>query len=314
MTKKSNINYFQVAQGVWGMKLTYVNVYMIANRRGFPKGWVLVDAGPQRSAKKIINMAESLFGAGTKPLAIVLTHAHSDHTGSLEALLKHWDVPVYAHKLERPFLTGRSSYPPPDPTVGGGVMSLMSVLFRTRPLNLGRRIKNINVDKGIPELPEWKVIETPGHSPGQISLFFPLNTTLIAGDAFVTTKQESAIYSLANIKQVSGPPKYMTCDWTEAKKSVIKLANLHPRIAAAGHGPVMRGRELQQELNNLAENFDTLAVPSSGRYVNSPAIANENGVVYVPPFKANKTFLAVTVGIGLVAGLFISRQIQKAVL
>ena len=66
MTKKrKRVKYFQVAQGVWGMKNWFVNIYMIANRRGVANGWVLVDAGLKTSTKNIINMAESLFGAGT---------------------------------------------------------------------------------------------------------------------------------------------------------------------------------------------------------------------------------------------------------
>ncbi|WDF53967.1 MBL fold metallo-hydrolase [Mucilaginibacter sp. KACC 22063] len=311
MIKKNNVKYFQVAQGVWGMKLMFVNIYMIANRRGVAKGWVLIDSGPRGQSNKIIAMAEALFGAGTKPSAIILTHGHSDHTGSLEALLKHWDVPVYAHSLERPFLSGRASYPPPDPTVGGGVMSFLSLTFRRSPINLGRRLKDIDVNKGIPELPEWRIIETPGHSPGQVALFMPLNTTLIAGDAFSTTKAESAIYALGGIKQISGPPKYFTPDWQDAKQSVVKLAKLHPRIAAAGHGPVMRGRELQLALTDLAENFEAMAMPSSGRYVKTPAISTENGYVYVPPFKTNRKFLATTIALGLFAGLVVTKAVLK---
>lgn len=307
----NKVNYFQVAQGVWGMKLMFVNIYMIANRKGLSKGWVLVDTGPRGSARKIIAMAEALFGQGAQPSAIVLTHGHSDHTGSLEALLNQWNVPVYAHPLEIPFLTGRSAYPPADPTVGGGMMSLMSVFFRKYPLKLKRRPKAIDVDAGIPELPEWKVIHTPGHSPGHISLFLPLNTTLIAGDAFTTTRAESAIYVMNNIKKLSGPPMYMTIDWADARKSVTKLARLEPRIAGTGHGPVMRGRELQQGLKNLAENFEALAMPASGRYVDRSALATDNGIVYVPPFKANKTFLAATVFTGAIAGLFVVYGIQK---
>ncbi|MFC8689659.1 MBL fold metallo-hydrolase [Brevibacillus porteri] len=49
-----------------------------------------------------------------KPKAIVLTHAHFDHIGSLEGLLRMWDVPVYAHQKELPFLTGKEDYPEPD--------------------------------------------------------------------------------------------------------------------------------------------------------------------------------------------------------
>jgi glyoxylase-like metal-dependent hydrolase (beta-lactamase superfamily II) len=303
--------YFQVAQGVWGMKIFFVNVFIIANRRGFPKGWVLVDAGVQGQEDKIIAMAESLFGAGTKPSAIVLTHAHSDHTGSLEALLKKWDVPVYAHELELPYVTGKSSYPPPDFSVGGGIMSFLSLGFRREPLDLGNRVKAIDMDKGIPELPEWKVIHTPGHAPGHISLFLPLNTTLIAGDAFVTTKAESAIFVTSYIKKLSGPPMYFTTNWPAAAASVRKLAALEPRIIASGHGPVMRGREAPEALKQLADHFEQMAMPGSGRYVKQAARADANGTYYVPPFKTSTKF-KVWVGLaGAVAGFIIARQIKK---
>jgi glyoxylase-like metal-dependent hydrolase (beta-lactamase superfamily II) len=303
-----NNKYFQVSQGVWGMRIVFVNIYMIANRRGAGKGWVLVDTGLKGSAKKIIAMAEALFGPGTRPSAIVLTHGHSDHSGSLCELLKYWDVPVYAHKLELPYLTGRSSYPPADPQVGGGLMSLVSWIFPVKPINVSRNIREIDLYDGIPELPEWKVIHTPGHTPGHISLFFPLNTTLIAGDAFTTTQAESAFYVLTYKKKVSGPPKYITTDWIAAGNSVRKLAALQPRIAATGHGPVMRGRELQQALSFLANRFEDIAVPDSGRYVGHAAVSNEDGVMYVPPYKSTAKLKAAVALAAAVTGFFIIRK------
>jgi glyoxylase-like metal-dependent hydrolase (beta-lactamase superfamily II) len=245
MDKSKNVKYFQVAQGVWGMKIGFVNVFMIANRRGVAKGWVLVDAGLRGSAKKIISMAESIFGPGTKPAAIILTHGHFDHVGGLEELLTYWDVPVYAHPLEIPYLNGSSSYPPADPTVGGGLMSLLSFLYPRKPVDLIGKVRSIDMQDCIAELPEWRCIHTPGHTPGHVSLFLPLNATLIAGDTFVTTKAESAFYALRAIKKMSGPPKYFTTDWDAAEQSVKKLLALEPRMAATGHGPVVRGKELQ---------------------------------------------------------------------
>src|SRR5688500_3268348 len=112
------VNWFNVAPGVWGMKDTFVNVYMIHNPTD--NKWVLVDAGLKWSAPKIRKMAEHIFWPDVKPSSIILTHGHFDHVGSVAKLAEEWEVPVYAHRLERTYLNGTCSYPPPDPSVGGG--------------------------------------------------------------------------------------------------------------------------------------------------------------------------------------------------
>jgi glyoxylase-like metal-dependent hydrolase (beta-lactamase superfamily II) len=71
---------------------------------GTPTHWVLVDAGMPKSGDELRLVAEDLFGAGSKPAAIVLTHGHFDHVGGIVHLVKHWNVPVYAHPMEFPFL------------------------------------------------------------------------------------------------------------------------------------------------------------------------------------------------------------------
>jgi glyoxylase-like metal-dependent hydrolase (beta-lactamase superfamily II) len=311
LSKKAD--YYQVTQGVWGMKTLFVNIYMIANRKGVADGWVLVDAGLRGYAPKIISMAESLFGEGTKPEAIYLTHGHFDHTGSLPELLKHWeDVPVYAHPLELPYLTGRSSYPPTDPTVGGGLMSWLSWAYPVKPIDLGDRVQALDISGDIPELPEWKTIHTPGHTAGHVSLFFKLNATLIAGDAFVTTKTESAFYALSFAQKLSGPPKYFTTDWAMAAESVRKLNALEPRTAATGHGYTMRGKELQIQLQELANNFEDVSIPAHGRYVQVPAVTDEDGVEYIPPVMSAVKYSVAALGlVGLAIGYFAVREVQK---
>uniref|UniRef100_UPI003D7FEE11 MBL fold metallo-hydrolase n=1 Tax=Pedobacter sp. TaxID=1411316 RepID=UPI003D7FEE11 len=62
--------YTEVAPGIWGMKIIFVNIYMIATG---PKEWVLVDAGLKGSAGRIQKMAASLFGEDNPPSAIILT-------------------------------------------------------------------------------------------------------------------------------------------------------------------------------------------------------------------------------------------------
>ncbi|EHQ29277.1 MBL fold metallo-hydrolase [Mucilaginibacter paludis] len=312
MITNNKVNYYQVTQGVWGLKTLFSNVYMIANRKGVADGWVLVDTGVRGYSRQIIKAAEALFGAGTRPEAIILTHGHFDHTGNLIELLKHWDVPVYAHPMELPYLTGKSSYPPADPVVGGGLMAWMAWAYPTSPIDLGEKVQALDVSGDIPELPEWKTVHTPGHTPGHVSLFFKLNATLIAGDALVTTKPESAFYALSFAQTLSGPPKYLTTDWAAAAQSVRKLYELEPRTVATGHGYPMRGRELQAALKKLADNFEDIAIPMSGRYVRVPAMADENGVEYVPPIAPSVKFKAAAFAIATVAvGFFAVREVQK---
>src|SRR5690606_17232966 len=140
---------------------------------------------------------------------------------------------------------------------------------------------------------------TPGHAPGHISLFRESDRVLIAGDAFVTTKAESAIYALSGMTHLSGPPKYFTCNWASAELSVIKLAALDPEIAATGHGKTMSGQELRGALKNLSTHFKTDAIPEEGRYVNEPAVTNEQGVMYLPPPTEKLNRLAKVLGISI---------------
>lgn len=288
--KKPATNFFTVAPGVWGMKDVFVNIYMILNP--FDGNWVLVDAGLKWSAPKIKKMAEQLFGDDAKPSAIILTHAHFDHVGSLQKLAEEWNVPVYAHYLEIPYLTGKSSYPPPDPSVGGGLMSLMSWTFPNDPINIWNHV-NVLPEDGVPGLPEWRYIHTPGHAPGHISLYRESDGVLIAGDAFVTTQQESAFSVMFQLKKVSGPPRYFTYDWEQARESVKNLMKLEPEIVATGHGKPMHGSEIRRLLHKLSEQFYDVAKPSSGRYVDDPAVADATGFIYVPENNVNKRSLII---------------------
>lgn len=302
--------YFEVAPGVWGMKIVFVNMYMIAVDAN-PVKWVLVDAALKGSAGKIRKMATDLFG-DVLPAAIILTHGHFDHVGALKELLNTWNVPVYAHPLELPYLTGKSSYPPPDPGVGGGLMSLLSFTYPKKPIDLGKNVHKLKEDGIVPEADGWKYIDTPGHSPGHISLFRESDKTLIAGDAFVTTKQESAFSVITQKKQLSGPPKQFTPDWVAAAKSVRKLAGLRPEIAATGHGLPMYGEELMNGLQILADNFDEMAVPSHGRYVNEPARANRKGVQYIPPKPFDPALTASIFAITALAAYAIYTRVKQS--
>jgi glyoxylase-like metal-dependent hydrolase (beta-lactamase superfamily II) len=310
ISKQMYIDWYSIAPGVWRIKDVFVNMYLIHNPS--QNKWVLVDTGLKTSAGKIRKVAEHLFWPDSKPAAIILTHAHFDHVGSLRKLADEWDVPIYAHSLERPYLTGVSSYPPPDPTVGGGLMSLLSFLYPKGPIDVSDRLLPLPEDGTVPELPEWRYYHTPGHAPGHISLFRQRDRLLLAGDAFVTTDQESALSVLMQKRKMHGPPKYFTYNWISAERSVKTLADLEPEIAATGHGRPMAGEELRQTLHHLADNFRDIAVPHSGRYIDEPALVNYDGVQFTPPSKNKKLILAVAgITTAALVGFLMARNRRK---
>jgi glyoxylase-like metal-dependent hydrolase (beta-lactamase superfamily II) len=230
--------------------------------------WVLVDAGMPKSGSTIIKVAEERFGKGTKPAAILLTHGHFDHVGSIVHLLEEWDVPVYAHAQEFPYLVGDQPYPEPDPGVeGGGMLAKISSIYPIEPIDIRKVLLPIPADGTLPHLPAWRWLHTPGHSPGHVSFFRDIDRTLIAGDAFVTVKQDSFYKVMVQKKEVHGPPVYLTTDWSQARESARKLEALKPELAITGHGSPMEGRELRDGLARLAADFDDIALPEYGKYV-----------------------------------------------
>ncbi|MBA2875517.1 MBL fold metallo-hydrolase [Thermaerobacillus caldiproteolyticus] len=253
-----------VASHIAKLRTYIVNVYFI--QIPDQRAWVLVDAGTAFSASLIRRMAERLFGKHCRPKAIILTHGHFDHVGALADLLSDWDVPVYAHRFEMPYLTGKANYLPPDPTVGGGLIAWLSPLYPHEGINLGEKVKPLSEDGAIPFLPGWRAIHTPGHTRGHISLFREEDRVLLTGDAFITVKQESLWAVLLQQKGIHGPPMYFTPDWEQARQSVIQLYHLQPTIALPGHGMPMYGEQLQNSLEQLVKRFDELAIPDHGRY------------------------------------------------
>jgi glyoxylase-like metal-dependent hydrolase (beta-lactamase superfamily II) len=91
----------------------------------------------------------------------------------------------------------------------------------------------------------------------------------VAGDAFITTNQESAYAVATQEPELHGPPRYFTPDWTAARDSVRRLAALSPELVITGHGHAMRGAVMRTALDLLARDFDRIAVPQHGRYVHT---------------------------------------------
>jgi glyoxylase-like metal-dependent hydrolase (beta-lactamase superfamily II) len=250
-------------------RLAIANIVFYGVRGAGPGQWVLIDAGVMGTTGMITGAAAERFGSGSPPAAIVMTHGHFDHVGALENLAREWNVPIYAHQLEMPYLNGTASYPPPDPTVGGGMMALLSPMYPRGPVNVSQWLQPLPADGSVPFMPGWRWVHTPGHTVGHVSLWRESDRTIIAGDAFITTAQESAYAVATQRPEMHGPPKYFTPDWESARTSVQQLAALEPELVVTGHGPAMRGQDMRAALHVLARDFNNLAVPEQGRYVNN---------------------------------------------
>jgi glyoxylase-like metal-dependent hydrolase (beta-lactamase superfamily II) len=265
-----------VAPGVGRLGILFVNVLAL----GEPGGpWLLVDAGLPGSAGVIRRAVARRFGTGARPEAILLTHGHFDHVGAARNLAEGWNVPLFAHPLETPYLTGRSDYPPRDPTMGGA-MAQMSRLMPDHGYDFGDRVRELPADGGVPGLPGWRWLHTPGHTPGHISLYREADRVLLAADAFATMNLDSWSAYLTREREFSRPSPPFTFDWGTAHRSIEKLADLEPRVVAAGHGLAMTGDHVAYQLRDFTASFTP---PRRGRYVASLPVADEDSVEKLPP-------------------------------
>jgi glyoxylase-like metal-dependent hydrolase (beta-lactamase superfamily II) len=228
---------------------------------GDASGWILVDTGLENSYEYILRVAEEQFGSASKPNAIILTHGHFDHIGSAMRLANHWNLRIYAHEKEFPYLTGEKDYPKPDPSSDEGLVAKMSPTFPHASVDFGARLSALPPEGQVPGISGWEWIPTPGHTPGHVSLYRERDRIMFAGDALTTTKQESFLSVLTQREQVKGPPAYLTPDWESAKRSVQRITELAPNLMLPSHGSPMEGEELKKHLTYLSEHFEQVAVP-----------------------------------------------------
>ncbi|MGI8890048.1 MAG: MBL fold metallo-hydrolase [Chthoniobacterales bacterium] len=284
----------RIAHDVGWQPISFVNAYLVGHSGG---PWALVDSGLPGRAEQIHDAAEARFGTGARPEAIYLTHGHFDHAGSARELAERWNVPIYLHRMELPYVTGQSDYPPPDPTIGGAI-AFLSRFMPHRARDLGDRARELPGGE-LPGLAGWEWIATPGHSPGHIAFFRRSDRVLLAGDAFATMNMDSWIGLTSGRKQLARAGAPFNTDWRATEDSVRRLAELRPNVVGCGHGIPMADGALADRLQNLAKNLHS---PRRGRYVGTPAVVDETGVLALPPAPFDPVPLA-TAGALLVAGI-----------
>jgi glyoxylase-like metal-dependent hydrolase (beta-lactamase superfamily II) len=251
----------EVAPGVYrveaGPVLAKANVYLI--RSG--SAWALIDAGWSRSGPVIRAAAQSLFGPGARPAAILLTHTHPDHAGSALELARLWERPVSLHPDEMPLAPGGLVPAYANPLDRWLVAPLLKLVPRRKleamqaEGSLEPVASAFDPATGVPGLPDWECLPTPGHTPGHVAFFRSRDRVLVTGDAVLTISLNPLHYLPTNKQRVFGPPHISTWDWPAAKRSAAALADLEPHVLATGHGRPLTGAGTADLLRSFAESL-----------------------------------------------------------
>ena len=197
--------------------------------------WTVVDAGLPNTAHLIIPAVEKT--AGGPPSRIILTHGHGDHVGALKELVQHWNVPVWAHEAEFPYITGPARYRDIRPAVWQ--YRLLSTMMNARPT--GIRIDRMLQDGE--QIGALQVIHAPGHAPGLITLLHAQDRAIITGDAVTNLR--------GKLRQ---PVAIFTYDPAEARRSMRKLATHDFDHMLISHGGPIFGTARKQ-LQEAVEKF-----------------------------------------------------------
>ncbi len=199
------------------------NPYLIMNAEGL----TLIDAGLPWSAKKILKYVTSLgFEAGDIK-NIIITHADSDHVGGLAAIRTKSGGEVFASEIEAQAIKdGVLSRPLKLSGIQKLLFSAANVFFRAAPAEVDHILTDVEV---LPVLGGLRVIETPGHTPGHISLYTEEEGVLFCGDSLRCPEGRIKVSRGVN-----------TWDEALAWQSAQLQAGLGASIVCPGHGDVVR--------------------------------------------------------------------------
>jgi NADPH:quinone reductase-like Zn-dependent oxidoreductase/glyoxylase-like metal-dependent hydrolase (beta-lactamase superfamily II) len=242
------VHWLRSGRGRWAS-----NVFLVGSRNR----WVLVDAGWPGAERAIVTAAESLFGAGTRPAAIVLTHVHPDHSGGAPQLARRWNVPVWVHPDEMAQAPGKLLEEYANPLDRWVMRPLMGLLpAGTVPeTDLSGIVRPFDPLAPVPGLTGWRWVPTPGHTPGHVALFRENDGVLLTGDAVLTVDLNSVRGLAARSPRPGGPPWIATWDRTAAQASIAVLAELGPQVLAGGHGTPIAGPAAARQLTELAARY-----------------------------------------------------------
>jgi glyoxylase-like metal-dependent hydrolase (beta-lactamase superfamily II) len=213
------------------------------------EGVVLIDTGFPGDGRRIQRVMERI-GAGARDVrAILLTHGHIDHAGSVAALKDWCGAPVYAHPLEQAHIDGRYPYRG-IARITGVAEALGRAVTSYRPVKI-----DVEIHEGDP-LPFWgglRVVHLPGHTMGHCGFHSAKHDVLFSGDLWVRFWM---------LTQTS--PRIFSDDLSLVPASMRKARAVGARWVLPGHYSLpytTNAMRLRQRFEDLCESMERRARP-----------------------------------------------------
>lgn len=210
----------------------FVNCYLIDTDDGL----LLIDTA--MSAANMDRLLAALPEIGRQPQDlrhIFITHAHVDHVGGLRYLQSVVNAQTYAHQREAGIISGEKApvYPPPAALKGmARVMRTIMNGSMSRPLPVAR--VDTTVQDGDTLLEAFQALYLPGHTYGQVGLWWPERRLLVGGDV------------MTRFRGLGLPLAPATPDMPMAKESIQRVADMGVESLLLGHGaPIMQGADAE---------------------------------------------------------------------
>ena len=232
----------EIIPGLYQRSLHSTSVFIVASgdERETPK-ITLVDSGWRIHSKRVLDFVGSLGYAPASIERLIATHYHLDHIGGMAGIQHATGLPVEAHSIEADRLKQENKGDIPNPVQQWWLRTMLWPLMacmHPRPI---REVRPLEEGDQLPLLSGARVIHTPGHTPGSLSLYFPDDGVLIAGDALQRRGDH-----------LTTPSPFFSSDMAVARESIRKLATLDFEILCLSHFLPMR-KGARAALRSLAE-------------------------------------------------------------
>lgn len=219
------------------------NAYLIQGSNGY----ILIDAGNANKIKKFKNYLNENNITPADIKLIVITHVHYDHVGSLRAIKELCQCPVLVHQAESQLLkTGQMPFPQGTNLLVKSIV-MLGKYFAKNIIRFPAVAPDIEIDNEF-SLQEYgiggRVIPTPGHSQGSISVL------LASGEAFVG---DLVINYLPFGRGPIFPPFAENIE--ELLRSWQKIIDVGAKSISPGHGKSFNVDKLINKLNDKTKRY-----------------------------------------------------------